>query len=47
MWLNGRLISATWDVNELLEKRNSIENHDLLKIGLRLGDISAAAVSNQ
>jgi hypothetical protein len=38
MWLNGRLVSATWDVDELLESRAKIEEGDLLKIGFRLGD---------
>ncbi|KAF2253678.1 NAD(P)-binding protein [Trematosphaeria pertusa] len=42
MWLNGRLLSATWDVDELLEKRGKIEEQDLLKFGLRVGDASAA-----
>jgi NAD(P)-dependent dehydrogenase (short-subunit alcohol dehydrogenase family) len=42
MWLNGRLISATWDIDELLEKRGKIEDQDLLKIGFRVGDASAA-----
>lgn len=45
MWLNGRLISATWDVDELLEKRGQIENEDLLKFGFRVGDASAAPLS--
>ncbi|KAF3035917.1 hypothetical protein E8E12_003800 [Didymella heteroderae] len=45
MWLNGRLISATWDVGELLEKRPHIESEDLLKIGFRVGDVSAASLS--
>ncbi|KAF2012792.1 NAD(P)-binding protein [Aaosphaeria arxii CBS 175.79] len=35
MWLNGRLISATWDVSELLEKKKDIEEGDLLKWGYR------------
>ncbi|KAF2261067.1 NAD(P)-binding protein [Lojkania enalia] len=43
MWLNGRLLSATWDVEELLEKKDSIEEQDLLKWGLRVGDGSSAA----
>lgn len=43
MWLNGRLISATWDIKELLEKRGQIESEDLLKIGFRVGDASAAS----
>jgi hypothetical protein len=44
MWLNGRLISATWDVNELSEKRDQIESEDLLKVGFRVGDASAASL---
>ncbi|KAF1362029.1 NAD(P)-binding protein [Lizonia empirigonia] len=44
MWLNGRLISAAWDVGDLLEKKGQIEDEDLLKIGFRLGDISAAGL---
>ena len=42
MWLNGRLVSATWDVDELMEKKNKIEEQDLLKFGYRVGDASAA-----
>ena len=38
MWANGRLLSATWDVDELLENKYRIEELDLLKFGLRLGD---------
>lgn len=38
MWLNGRLLSARWDVGELLEKKNRVEEQDLLKFGLRLED---------
>jgi hypothetical protein len=38
MWLNGRLLSAKWDVDELVEKRSSIEERDLLKFGYRLGE---------
>lgn len=40
MWLNGRLVSATWDVDELFEKKEKIIAEDLLKISLRLGDSS-------
>jgi hypothetical protein len=36
MWLNGRLLSAKWDVDELLEKKDSIEGKDLLKFRLRI-----------
>lgn len=43
MWLNGRLVSARWDVEELLEKKNVIEEQDLLKFGFRLGDIRLQA----
>jgi NAD(P)-dependent dehydrogenase (short-subunit alcohol dehydrogenase family) len=43
MWLNGRLISATWDVNELLEKEKDIEEQDLLKWGFRIGDTASAS----
>jgi phage terminase large subunit-like protein len=42
MWLNGRLLGATWDVDELLEKKAQIEEQDLLKFGYRVGDASAA-----
>lgn len=42
IWLNGRLVSANWDVEELLEKRRQIENEELLKIGFRMGGVSAA-----
>jgi hypothetical protein len=38
MWANGRLLSATWDVDELLEKKDRIEKLDLLKFSLRLDD---------
>ncbi|KAH7386714.1 hypothetical protein DE146DRAFT_179814 [Phaeosphaeria sp. MPI-PUGE-AT-0046c] len=40
MWLNGRLLSARWDVEELLEKKSSIEEGDLLKFGFRMGETS-------
>ncbi|KAL5121717.1 hypothetical protein ACEQ8H_000404 [Pleosporales sp. CAS-2024a] len=36
MWLNGRLLSARWDVDELVEKKASIEEQDLLKFGYRV-----------
>jgi len=45
MWLNGRLISATWDVDELWEKQGQIESEVLLKIGYRFGDASVASSS--
>ncbi|KAK8152569.1 putative short-chain dehydrogenases/reductase [Phyllosticta citrichinensis] len=31
MWLNGRLLSATWDPDELLAKRDDVIKGDLLK----------------
>ena len=31
-WLNGRLISANWDPEELLKKKNDVLKGDLLKI---------------
>jgi NAD(P)-dependent dehydrogenase (short-subunit alcohol dehydrogenase family) len=37
MWLNGRLLSAKWDVDELVGKQSSIEEQDLLKFGFRVG----------
>jgi hypothetical protein len=40
MWLNGRLVSAKWDIDELLEKERSIEDEDLLKFGFRVGSSS-------
>ncbi|KAF2630323.1 hypothetical protein BU25DRAFT_484336 [Macroventuria anomochaeta] len=45
MWLNGRPISATWNVDDLLEKRGQVEDEDLLRIGFRVGDASAASLS--
>jgi len=45
MWLSGRLLSATWDIDELLEKKTEIENLDLLKFAYRVGDASAASQS--
>lgn len=45
MWLNGRLLSAKWDVDELLEKENKIVEQDLLKFSYRVGDASAAGHS--
>ena len=42
MWLNGRLLSATWDLGELLEKKEMVVGQDLLKFSYRLGDTSAA-----
>ncbi|PVI02776.1 NAD(P)-binding protein [Periconia macrospinosa] len=43
-WLNGRLLSAKWDVDELTAKKDIIEQQDLLKLGLRIGDISIPAI---
>lgn len=34
LWLNGRLISATWDVDELTKRREEIEQKDLLKFAV-------------
>ncbi|KAG9195998.1 hypothetical protein G6011_01119 [Alternaria panax] len=45
MWLNGRLVGATWDVDELLEKKAQIEENDLLKFGYRVGDALAVGRS--
>ena len=42
MWLNGRLLSARWDVDELLEKKTGIEEQDLLKFGFRIDNNSIA-----
>lgn len=33
-WLNGRYISATWDVDALERKKNEIEEGDKLKLKL-------------
>ncbi|KAF2659012.1 NAD(P)-binding protein [Lophiostoma macrostomum CBS 122681] len=41
MWLNGRLVSAKWDVDELLARKADIEERDLLKFGFRVGDSPA------
>lgn len=38
LWLNGRLLSSKWDVDELVEKKSSIEEQDLLKFGYRVGN---------
>ena len=42
MWLNGRLLSAKWDVSELLEKKAQIEERDMLKFGYRVGETSTS-----
>jgi len=36
-WLAGRYVAATWDMNELLDKRENIEKNDLLRIRLDVG----------
>jgi len=36
MWLNGRLVSAKWDVDELVQRKEKIEEQDLLKFGYRI-----------
>jgi hypothetical protein len=33
-WMSGRLISANWDMDQLLEKRDEIVKKDLLKFAL-------------
>lgn len=35
MWLNGRLLSAKWDVDELMAEKERVVEGDLLKFGLR------------
>jgi hypothetical protein len=35
-WLNGRYVSATWDVDELLAKKQEIVDGDLLKMKLMI-----------
>jgi len=35
-WLNGRYLSAAWDVGELEEKRDDIVKRDLLKMEMRV-----------
>ena len=37
-WLNGRLLCAKWDVEELEARKGEVEEGDLLKFGLRIGD---------
>lgn len=46
-WLNGRLISATWDVDELLKKKGQIQDEDLLKIGFRISHTSELGLNEQ
>jgi len=36
-WLQGRYVSVTWDMQELLEKRSKIEEEDLLKVRMAVG----------
>lgn len=36
MRLNGRLLSATWDIGELEGKLERVVQEDLLKFGLRM-----------
>ncbi|CAI6333680.1 unnamed protein product [Periconia digitata] len=40
-WLNGRLLSAKWDVDELVAKKDSIVEQDLLKMRLRMEGTSS------
>ena len=35
-WLNGRFLSATWDVDELLAKTDEIVEKNLLKMRMAL-----------
>ncbi|KAF1953144.1 NAD(P)-binding protein [Byssothecium circinans] len=41
-WLNGRLVSAKLDVDELLARKMEVEGGDLLKLGFRVDDVSSA-----
>jgi phage terminase large subunit-like protein len=41
-WLNGRLVSAKWDVDELMAKKDVVEDQDLLKFGFRVGDAGSS-----
>lgn len=36
-WLAGRYVSVTWDMKELLDKRQKIEKEDLLKVRMAVG----------
>jgi NAD(P)-dependent dehydrogenase (short-subunit alcohol dehydrogenase family) len=36
-WLNKRYVSVTWDMKELLEKRQKIVEEDLLKVRMAVG----------
>jgi len=35
-WLNGRLISANWDMEELMQKKDSVIDEDLLKFEVKV-----------
>lgn len=35
-WLNGRYVSANWDVDELIARRNEVEERDMLKFAMVL-----------
>lgn len=35
-WLNGRFVSATWDVDELVRKEKEVVDNDLLKFAMAL-----------
>jgi hypothetical protein len=35
-WLNGRLISANWDTEELLEMKDHVVDGDLLKFEVKV-----------
>ena len=35
-WLSGRFISASWDAEQLVEKKREVLEKDLLKFALRL-----------
>jgi len=37
-WLQGRYVSVTWDMGELLGKRSEIEGKDLLKVRMAVGN---------
>jgi len=34
-WLNGRFISANWDMNELVARKDEVLEKDLLKWGMK------------
>jgi hypothetical protein len=35
-WLNGRYVSATWDIDDLQAKRKEIVERDLLKMKMMI-----------